>query len=413
MKYTTLFTIEIEHDYYSISKPDVFRIVPTEATEIVLRNAGLVTKFYNNKLYALVKHIQDTRPLLDLANNIKLQFFLEVVNSNFAQITNCKVADPYNNKLYFSNANSIIDGGEKSVEDELYLHERLPEFDNANTYLYNDLVRSGSNTAYECLKKINATTGNLNNNTQFRNLGKISYANPNSALTFTNLSRDVSLTTPNSAIDIKYFAYDTSSLLFDKEIKSTIIGPLENPNNIDFSGVQIKFSDDNHQPFTEGIYRVTINTQEEFFYFRPTNDWQPYLGLINIHNDDFVTRDEYRFLQPDGSFYMLPANPTEVDIRAYKIRFAPAQHLLKYKCRTNNVVDISDEDGVIQFERLVGTTTFQSTLPVRLKEEAIDTISVNLASSGTLTKTKLPGRNTLSLSEDENSYIISETYLNL
>jgi hypothetical protein len=274
-------------------------------------------------------------------------------------------------------------------------------------------VRNGANTAYECLKKVNATTGDLNDSTEFRDLGKISYVGPSAALTFTGPFHDTSLIPPSAAVDIKYFAYDSISGQFDNELKHTIIGPAENPNNIDFSSIKLKFNYDNDQPFTEGVYRVTLNTQEEFFYFRPANDWQSYLGLINIHNDDFVTLDKYRFLQPDGSFYMVPAAPDEVETRAYKIRFAPAQYLLRYKCRTNNVVDITDEDGVIQFERLVGTTTFQSTLPIRLQEEAIETISVDLASSGTLTKTKLPGNKILSLSEDENNYIISETYLNL
>lgn len=392
----------------------MLRIIPTEATEHVLRDAGLVAKFYDNKLYVLAKHVEDAVPHYHLTNNFKLQFFLEIVNSDFAQITNYKVADPYNTKLYFSNANSILDGGDKSINDVLYLHEKLPRFEVANSYLYNDLVRSGSNRAYECLKKINVGTGNLNTSAQFRDLQEeISYATSRSALTFTSLVHNVSLTTPISTVDIKYFTYDPISGQFDKELKNTSIGPAENPNNIDFSSVQLKFSYDDNQPFIDGIYRVTLNAQEEFFYFRSTNDWQPYLGFINIHNDDFVTLDKYRFLQPDGSFYMLPTVPPEVATRAYKIRFAPAQYLLKYKCRTNNVVDIIDDSGTIEFDRLIGTTTFQSRLPVRSKEEAIDTISVDLASSGTLTKTKLPGRSTLSLSEDENKYIISETYLNL
>ena len=154
MRYTPVFTIEIEHDYFSVSIPEVLRIIPTTATAKFLRGAGLIAKFYQNKLFVLVKHLDDGIPLLKLDNNFKLQFFLEVVDASFSRITNYHAEDPYNTKLYFSNANSILDGSDKAVNNTLYLNEKLPQFNNALAYKYNDLVRSGSDIAYECLTKI-------------------------------------------------------------------------------------------------------------------------------------------------------------------------------------------------------------------------------------------------------------------
>jgi len=161
MRYTPVFTIEIEHDYFSESRPQLFRIVPTSETESLLRGAGLIAKFIQNKLFVLVRHLDNDTPLLKLSNDFKLQFFLEVIGFDFAEITNYRSGDPYNRKLYFSNANSILDGNEKSVNDILYLNEKLPPFNVANAYRYNDLVRSGSDIAYECLKKIDANTGSI------------------------------------------------------------------------------------------------------------------------------------------------------------------------------------------------------------------------------------------------------------
>ena len=57
MRYTPVFTIEIEHDYFSVSTPEVLRIIPTTATAKFLRGAGLIAKFYQNKLFVLVKHL--------------------------------------------------------------------------------------------------------------------------------------------------------------------------------------------------------------------------------------------------------------------------------------------------------------------------------------------------------------------
>lgn len=414
MRYSPVFTIEIEHDYFSVSKPGLFRIVPTQATEKIMDGAGLIAKFFQNKLYVLVKHLDDTAPLLELANDFKLQFFLEVIGFDFTQVTNYKTADPYHTKLFFSNANSILDGNDKEIEDVLYLHEKVPQFNAANEYKYNDLVRSGSDTAYECLVKVDAGTGNLNNGSQFRQLEKVSYVTSASGLLFTGLEKKMALQLPAAIVDIRYFAYDPATQLFDKEIKSTTIGTEQNPSADPIVSVQLNFNTNENIPFSEGIYRVTLNTQEEYLYFRLENDYQPYLGLINIHNDPLATEVKYRFLQEDGTFYMIAPDNTEIETRNYKIRFAPAQYILKYKCKTAAVTDITDDDGEIEFIKLpVAGTEFQSKLPVRMNEKSIDTITVALSGADDLQKTKIPGYRNLSLTEDENKYVISETFLNL
>ncbi|HMB62286.1 MAG TPA: hypothetical protein VKN36_04375 [Eudoraea sp.] len=412
MRYTPVFTIEIEHDYFSESRPQLFRIVPTSETESLLRGAGLIAKFIQNKLFVLVRHLDNDTPLLKLSNDFKLQFFLEVIGFDFAEITNYRSGDPYNRKLYFSNANSILDGNEKSVNDILYLNEKLPPFNVANAYRYNDLVRSGSDIAYECLKKIDANTGNLNNSAQFRQLEKVSYASPATELLFTGPEKIMPLTIPSAAVEITYFQYDPGTQQFDKELKKTIIGPETNPTNADLENVLLNFYDEINKPFADGIYRVTINAQEVFLYFRLENDWRPYLGLITIHNDGYATVDKYRFIKDNGTFFMVAPANTEVETRNYRIRFAPAQYLLKYICKTNKVTNITDDDGTIEFDNL-GGNIFQSKLPVRMNEKSIDTISVSYDGSDVLKKTKTPGHQKLSILDNENRYIVSETFLNL
>ncbi|MCK8521375.1 hypothetical protein M0D21_07345 [Aquimarina sp. D1M17] len=412
MKYATLFTIEIEHDYFSVSKPQVLRIVPTTATKEILRGAGMVAKFLDNTLYVLIKQLDSSNPSLKVANDFKLQFFLEIVGFDFSTITNFETKDPYNNKLYFSNANSIVDGNDKSVENTLYLNEKLPIFDVTQEYFYNDIVRNGANTAFECLKKVNANSGNLNDTSQFRQLEKVSYISQATSLQFTGPEKEITVQTPSSEIIIKYFQYNIVSKQFDIEIKETVIGLSENPSGANIERVLLNFYNTDNKPFSEGIYRVTINAQEEFLYFRLENDWKPYLGLINIHNDHLAVSENYRFIKEDGTFYTVTPANTEIATRQYKIRFAPAQYMLKYVCRTNKVTNITDDDGVINFDNL-GGNVFQSKLPVRMNEKAIDTISVAYNGSETLKKTKVPGYRNLSLSDDENKYLISETFLNL
>lgn len=413
MRYTPLFTIALEHDYYSVSPPEIFRIVPTSATEKVLRGAGLIVKFFQNKLYVLVKHLENTTPLLQLNNDFTLRFFLEVTDFNFSSITNYRSSDPYAVKLYFSNGNSIIDGNNKSVNDILYLNEKLPQFDNTLAYTYNDLVRSGSDTAYECLQKIDAGTGNLNNGSQFRQLEKVSYVSPATELLFTGPEKTVRLQVPAAEVTVEYFKYNLTSNDFDIAVKQSVIGPIENPTAMLLDEVLLHFYTEENIPFSEGIYKVVLNTsQEEYLYFRLANDWQPYLGLIEIHNNALAAADTYRFLKEDGSFFTIPPDNTEIETRHYKIRFAPAQYLLKYRCKTNKVSNIVDDDGNIVITNL-GSNTFQSQLPVRMNEKAIDTISVTYDGSDTLKKTKVPGHRNLSISDDDNKYIVSETFLNL
>ncbi len=412
MRYTPVFTIEIEHDYFSVSTPELLRIVPTAATAKVLRGAGLIAKFFQNKLYVLVKHLDDTMPLLKLENNFKLQFFLEVIGTDFSSVTNYSTEDPYTTKLYFSNGNSITDGADKEVENILYLNEKLPQFNNVNAYKYNDLVRSGSDTAYECLQKIVAGSGNLNNGTQFRKLEKVSYVSPTTQLVFTGPQKEVLLDVPSTKVEVTYLQYNPSTDAFDKEVKKTTIGPEENPTGDNLDSVLLNFYDDTLHPLEDGIYKITLNTEEKYFYFRLENDWRPYLGLIDIHNNDFAKSYKYRFLKEDGSFYMIAPDNKKIETRNYKIRFAPSQYLLKYVCKSNLVTDITDEDGEITFADL-GGNVFQSELPVRMNEKAIDTITVTITGSDALTKTKVPGHRKLSILDDENKYIVSETFLNL
>ncbi|NHF58021.1 hypothetical protein FK220_001625 [Flavobacteriaceae bacterium TP-CH-4] len=413
MRYTPLFTIEIEHDYFSVSTPEVLRIIPTSATRRTLRGAGLISKFFQNKLYVLIKHLDDTMPFLQLDNDFTLQFFLEVIGPNFSNITNYAPEDPFNIKLYFSNAVSILDGTNKSVENVLYLHEKLPQFNATQAYKYNDLVRSGSDTAYECLQKIDANTGNLNNGSQFRQLEKVSYVSPATTLSFTGPEKIVALTTPATGVTLSYNKYNPVTKDFDIEVKQTTIGPEENPTGAIIKEVLLSFRTEENLPLEEGIYKVILNTTQEIvLYLRPENDWKSYLGLINIHNDAMATEDQYRFLKEDGSFFTVAPANTEIETRNYKIRFAPAQYLLKYKCKTNKVTNITDDDGKIVFDSL-GGNIFQSQLPVRMNEKAIDTISIAYDGSDTFQKTKVPGHRNLSILEGDDKYIVSETFLNL
>ncbi len=413
MRYTPVFTIELEHDYFSVSTPEVLRIVPTSATQKVLRGAGLIAKFFQNKLYILVKHLEDTTPLLKLDNDFVLQFFLEVSGFEFSSITNYVSSDPYNIKLYFSNANSIVDSNDKSIDDILYLNEKLPLFDSTKAYKYNDLARSGSDIAHECLQKIDANTGDLTDRSQFRELEKISYVSPTTSLLFTGPEKVVALTTPAAEVEISYLKYNPATKIFDIQVKETEIGPEENPTGAMMDNVLLNFYTEDNIPFAEGMYKVVLNTtQEELLYFRLENDWVPYIGLINIHNDALATEEKYRFLKEDGSFFTILPENKEIETRNYKIRFSPSQYLLKYVCKTNKVTDITDTDGTIEFDNL-GGNIFRSKLPVRMNEKAIDTISVTYTGSDALLKTKVPGHRDLSILDDDNKYIVSETFLNL
>ena len=411
MKFSPLFTIEIEHDYFSLSKPDLFRIVPTEATERILSGAGFIVKFIKNTLYVLVKATGNDKPVIALSNDFALQFYLEVVDTRYLNITNYTNKDPYNSRLYFSNADSIFDQKEKSVDGSLYLHEKLELFENSKEYHYNDLVRSNADIAYECVAKVNANSGSLNKPKQFRKLNKESYVSARSSLLFTGPEKNLILKAPTPTVDIKYFLLNAVTGKFDKEVKHTIIDEPQNPAKTPIENVQLKFYNDKGIYFPDGIFKVTINEQEEFFYLRKTNDWQPYLGLITIHNDAFAASEDYRFLKEDGSFYTNPSKE-EIETRRYKIRFAPAQYLLKYVCKTNKVKDIRDENGEINFKPF-GSNKFQSSLPVRMSEKAIDTIVVEYKDSEDLKKMKTPGTGRLSVTKDENKYIVSETFLNL
>ena len=192
-------------------------------------------------------------------------------------------------------------------------------------------------------------------------------------------------------------------------IKEELIGGEANPGGEDMDSVLLSFRFGDQEEFPEGIYRVNAGGQEEWFYLRTENDWKTGIGLIDIHHNELVGTD-YRFLESDGRFRLLPGN--KVDTREYVVRFAPAQYLLKYVCVTDKVLSITDGDGLISFSK-TGDHTFVSTLPVRMSEKAIDTLSVQYDGADDITDIKNPGHRRLSLSDDGNRYLVSEAFLNL
>jgi hypothetical protein len=219
------------------------------------------------------------------------------------------------------------------------------------------------------------------------------------------------LQVPSNSVNITYFEYNPVTKLYDIEKKSTIIGVEQNPTAENISSVLLNFYAEDGQMFSEGIYRITINAQQEFVYFRPKNDWQSYIGFINICNSSEVS-NEYIYLKDDGTFFLAAPENQEMETRNYRISFAPSQYLLKYVCKSDKVENILDEAGNIEFDDL-GGNIFQSKLPVRMSDKAIETIAVQYQGSDLLKKTKLPGYQKLSITEDDNQYIVSETFLNL
>lgn len=102
VRYEPLCVVELQHEYYTHKRFADFQLQPTAATEILMRQYGLLLKRIENKYYLLAQ-TEQMRPKRMLDKTLCWSFFLYLKNEYFTNFTNIRL-DSFRQHLYhFSN----------------------------------------------------------------------------------------------------------------------------------------------------------------------------------------------------------------------------------------------------------------------------------------------------------------------
>ncbi|UFH55812.1 hypothetical protein [Spirosoma sp. KNUC1025] len=394
MRYRELFTVEVLHDYFADGKAGTMLFTPTPSCEAAMAGAGLRAKSYDNRLYVIAQTQDGLKPFRDLPQPGVFSFYVQPADADFFQYSNLPLNSTSGMRYYFSNLEEAV------VDGKNYLHKRHPDFNAANAYTVGQFVRSGTGNCYECLVNLATGTSTLNNTSQWRNHGKVSYADASHGRSFTGSIASMPVSPASDHVFVEIFGLNATSLQLDV-LQMAMSWTYEKPVSsqpISLGGLP------------EGMYRIRVNAVDNLRYYASDNLWTDNIGLIQIFTNATVPAD-YQLLDGAGQF----RSPV------FSIRVAAVSPLWQYVARTDAVKKVYDQTANgIEFET-VAPFTFRSKLPVPLQEKAYDKLAMEYNNSDPpdptrkteITKLTVPGyRNKRAARKDNTDYFISEIYLN-
>lgn len=340
MKYTTLYTIEILHDYFSNSRPGEIQFTPSEQCRQLLGGIKALVKTWQNKLYVLVPTYNGTQPAVALPSAAIFEFFWSPADAQFFNYTQYL---PTQGKRYFSqNAIASIAAGTK------YLHPLAALHNAGSAYSLGALVSNGAGDCFEALANLEAGN-NLANASQWTNRGPLTYITPSQMVECQGGIVTLAVAPAAAMVQVQVFGFDHATnfpqtLLLTKNFNHA--APVQQ-QAIDLRGLK------------PGLYRIMVNGVEKFCYVDEQESWQQHLGIIHIYHNNALA-NSYALVDAGG----------EMLRPQYAIRLSPPSVIWQYKAATSAVKSLSDESGSYLFD--AAAPLFTSKLPIRLQQQPYD-----------------------------------------
>ena len=119
--YNFLFTIELLHKYFQDEVCTDFDITPSLCTSYLSEGHKIITKTYNNKLYAGLQLDNDLKPLLVPEDGLQLTFFLKLNNPLFFNYTELPFVYTPNTVYYFTNRYNNVKGSKNLLHKNEFM----------------------------------------------------------------------------------------------------------------------------------------------------------------------------------------------------------------------------------------------------------------------------------------------------
>ncbi|MEP7236215.1 MAG: hypothetical protein ABI685_00055 [Ferruginibacter sp.] len=384
--YKILFAIDLQNEYYANGKCNDIGILPSAETSLLLKNRQMLYKMVGNKFVVLVKVKDSTagvdadKPFVSSGTDEKYVFFLQLEKPVFTTITNIDFDLFAGRRFYFSNI------FETKAGTALHLSAPVDAYSNTADYKPGDMVNNGTATVFECIKSSN---GNDTGNAAFWvNRGENTFSTKKDMYPFITRVTNFKAKTAASVFNIKIFAFNPVSKLYDKAVKIK-------DNVIEVGSVPTKNVQVNMQQLPNDRYVIKINNEDhESGTDSDGNSIPFYLSDEVVNSNYFGVMEIYNRQATDPDFSLLDVNGKVKDkINGlgksvwlnYIIQFACKMATWKYIARTGKVISIQDETAAFSF---VKTTVdqqdiFQSNIPIRLSEKPVmfDLLLTNAVSS--------------------------------
>ena len=382
--YAILATVTLQHDYYADGRSNDFEIVPSAATAAALKGAAILTRMIGNVLILLVKVDEDGATYIDLPADLKMTFYLRLVNTDFINFTNL----PYRPGSVFYFTNLL----QTKVGTTLYLNRAVPAFSNSTAYAIGDLAID-SGVVFEAIKPMSPGS-HATGETSFWHLrSSDQYVHGGDLLTLTDGVLRVNTPAAN-VFDISIFGLNTATLLYDVPVGA----PQQQRFSQNQEAIIVPMND-----IPTGKYRVVINAQEQFVYVDAAASYSRVFGTIELYNlfdaaNDFGLRDGTK-------------HPKGLD---HVIRFANRLAIWKYITRTTQVTGIEITAVPNAFVAGPQPKQFLSALPMPLRQQPLKTLQLMKGATILASKLANPPPDRISTLEDGggNTYFCAEMYLN-
>ena len=341
-RYRILFSIELLHEYYENLQCRDFALVPSPETELLLRKHQLLYKQTGHILFILCKVQKDepdhNKPVIPLAIGARFVFYLDLQNPSMLNYTNLDLDRLNAERFYFTNLH------ENKTNNTLYLSSKLPAYDSAKPYMTGDLVRK-NNRAHESLTTMPDEDGNphdVNEASFWRARGNFQFVTKGDMIRFVRPVELFTVTSQNTFFIIKLFKLNSSSLLYDEEIK---LAHSEYSTDNPTKTVQVNFTG-----ITPGKYRLLINSQEYNIFLDGNAVYRNYFGVIELHHV-FADGADFSFLDNEQRVKDLSI-PGIGNWMRFVLRFANRLAFWKYVATTEQVTAIDDDSSQFQFNAI-------------------------------------------------------------
>ena len=363
-----LFSIELLHDYYNQQVPfNDIEIIPDDKTIGILQGHKILWKKFKNRLVAL-SEVDGAKPLINIAAETKLRFYLKIKNPVFANISSLKFFDTENKIYYFTNkANNEKDG-------KFYLSKPIAAYDAAKDYEMGLMVSNGTKV-FEAIQSVSNASPHFTSDADFwRELTP-------SRFPLHHLS-------DHADINKGTIVFNTSDSKMYEALK---IIPAEN---------SVGFADVN---FWREVKELGYVTDEDLV--DKTDDILDKKTENNIAEKIFGVVDLFFDVTVPASYSMLDGGGAVKEIN-YLLRFKNRISTWKYISQLNTLEKIIDTNGVFDFN-----SQFTSKTPVPLMAVPTQNFQLKKVASS-ITKNNIKCASADIKPDDATQSFFSEIFLN-
>lgn len=380
--YSILATVSLRHDYYSDGRCPDFQVRPTEQTQAVMRGLSILSRMIGDTLVLLVKVDEAGKAYQSLPRDLRLNFYLELVNTDFLNFSNAPAANGM--ACYCSNIFHT------EIADTLYVNSPVPAFNAAKSYLIGDMVADGG-AIYEAIRPVSPGSHATADADFWQLRLSEQYVHSGDLIILSDGSLHLDVTAAGSfAVDI--FSLNLQTRVFDVLVESQA---LSFPANVTELSLNLQ-----HLPPAK--YRIAINGLDHFVYIDRTASYARVYGILELYNC-FPAADDFGWVDADGI-------PKGLD---HELRFANRLAIWKYITRTTNVTAIENTAAPDAFEAGDEPRQFVSRKPLFMQQQPVKTLRV--LSGATVLASRLanpPPDRIATCTENGNEYFCAEMYLN-